>query len=187
PLTVGLLQPKVLLPEGWDRWPRGRLAAVLDHERAHVARRDPLVQWLALANRALFWFHPLAWWLERRLAALAEEASDAAVLARGHRPLDYAEHLLVFARMAGRPRPQPAGIPMPGNMLPTRIANILEGRVERPSPRPALIGAVVLATLAAVALGTISLDRPALAQEPALSEQTDRKSVGEGKGARRGR
>ena len=84
PFTFGLLRPRILLPEGWDRWSAAQLAVVLDHERAHMARRDPLVQWLALLNRAVFWFHPLAWWLERHLAALAEEACDAAVLARGH-------------------------------------------------------------------------------------------------------
>src|SRR5262245_27308259 len=70
PFTFGLLKPRILLPEGWDRWSAARLAVVLDHERAHMGRRDPLVRYLALLNRAVFWFHPLAWWLERRLAAL---------------------------------------------------------------------------------------------------------------------
>jgi len=43
---------------------------VLTHEWEHVRRRDPLVQWLALLNRSIFWFHPLAWWLERKLSEL---------------------------------------------------------------------------------------------------------------------
>ena len=68
------------------------------HEREHARRRDPLVQWLALLNRCVFWFHPLAWWLERKLAALAEEACDAAVLAGGHAPHDYARYLIEMAR-----------------------------------------------------------------------------------------
>lgn len=42
---------------------------MLTHEREHVRRRDPLVRWLALLNRCVFWFHPLAWWLERPRAA----------------------------------------------------------------------------------------------------------------------
>lgn len=80
PVTVGWLNPTVILPERWPRWQQAQLNAVLAHEDEHARRRDPLVQWLALLNRAVFWFHPLAWWLERRLSTLAEEACDAAVL-----------------------------------------------------------------------------------------------------------
>jgi len=171
PFTFGLLKPRILLPEGWDRWSATRLAVVLDHERAHMARRDPLVRYLALLNRAVFWFHPLAWWLERRLAALAEEACDAAVLARGHRAADYSEQLLELARMAGRrPLPQLVGTPMLGSALPARIARILDGGIGQPSSRATLVSAAALATLTAAALSTITLAQepaPPRAQEPA--------------------
>ena len=156
PFTFGLLEPRILLPEGWERWSAARLAVVLEHERAHVARRDPLVQWLALLNRAFFWFHPLAWWIERHLAALAEEACDAAVLARGHSAADYSELLLDLARPSHR-RPSLPGMPMPGSGLATRIAKILDGGIGRPGSRSAEAGAAALATLAATLLGTMTL------------------------------
>ena len=162
PLTFGVLRPRILLPDGWERWSATRLAVVLDHEHAHVRRRDPLVQWLALLNRAVFWFHPLAWWLERRLAALAEEACDAAVLARGHSATDYSEHLLDLARVSGRRRMPQACMPMPGSALPARIVKILDGEIGRAGSRMAVAGAAAVATLVAAALGTITL-----AQEPA--------------------
>jgi outer membrane protein len=162
PITFGVLRPTILLPDGWEHWPAARLAVVLDHEQAHMDRRDPLVQWLALLNRALFWFHPLAWWLERHLAKLAEEACDAAVLARGHDAADYSEHLLDFARVSGLRRVQHVvGMPMPGSALPARIAKILDGDLQRAGSRRAVVGAAALAALAAAALGTITL-----AQEP---------------------
>jgi beta-lactamase regulating signal transducer with metallopeptidase domain len=107
PVTVGWFHPLVMLPHDWDRWSPAQLDAVLLHEREHARRRDPLIQWFALLNRTVFWFHPLAWWLERRLAALAEDACDAAVLARGHQPAEYCEYLLSLARGvtgAGGPR-----------------------------------------------------------------------------------
>jgi beta-lactamase regulating signal transducer with metallopeptidase domain len=88
PVTVGWFRPVVMLPDDWGQWSAAQLDAVLLHEREHARRRDPLIQWFALLNRAVFWFHPLAWWLERRLAALAEDACDAAVLARGHQPAE---------------------------------------------------------------------------------------------------
>lgn len=158
PVTVGLLRPQILLPQDWRRWPATRLAAVLEHERAHACRRDPLVQWLALLNRALFWFHPLAWWLERHLAALAEEACDACVLAGGQAPDLYSEHLLDLARVARQRGPLPdLGMPLPGSSLPARIAKILGGGVVAPGSRIAQAGAVMIATTAAFVLGTITL------------------------------
>jgi hypothetical protein len=86
PVTIGWFHPVILLPLNWRSWPDAELDAVLIHEREHVRRRDPLIQWLALLNRAIFWFHPLTWWLERKLAELAEDNCDLAVLRSGHDP-----------------------------------------------------------------------------------------------------
>jgi Zn-dependent protease with chaperone function len=134
PVTVGWLNPRVILPEHWREWPEEQLEAVMAHEREHVRRRDPLVEWLALLNRAIFWFHPLAWWLERRLSGLAEEACDAAVLARGHDPHQYSTYLLEMAQavMQSGVRVDICGMTMPGSFLTERIRQILEGR---PAPR----------------------------------------------------
>jgi beta-lactamase regulating signal transducer with metallopeptidase domain len=146
PVTVGWLRPVAVLPEWWLHWPEAQLEAVLTHEREHVRRRDALVQWLALLNRAVFWFHPLAWWLERRLAALAEEACDAAVLARGHDARDYAEYLLDLARAVTRAgsRVKVVGMALPGPRLARRIRQILN---SAPAPR---ISRVRMACTAAV-------------------------------------
>ena len=96
PITVGWLRPRILLPLGWERWAAPKLEAVMAHEGAHVRRGDWMVQLLAGWNRCLFWFHPLSWWLERKLAFLAEHAcDDAALLEVGTAP--YAEALLEMA------------------------------------------------------------------------------------------
>ncbi len=107
---------------------------MLTHEQAHARRRDPLFQWLALFNRAVFWFHPLAWWLERKLSALAEEACDAAVLDRGHDPREYSRYLLDLARTVKRAgtRVNVVAMAMPGSALPQRVKNIING-VRPPS------------------------------------------------------
>ncbi len=144
PVTVGWLHPRVILPEGWQEWPAAQLAAVLAHENEHASRRDPLVQFLALLNRALFWFHPLAWWLERHLSALAEEACDAAALAGGHDPFHYSQYLLEMARAVERSgrRLNVLGMAMPGSSLPRRIRRILSGR---PAPQVSRARAVCAA------------------------------------------
>jgi beta-lactamase regulating signal transducer with metallopeptidase domain len=97
PLTVGWLRPRVLLPLEWREWDRNKLDAVLAHEGAHVRRRDGLIAALAAVNRCVFWFHPLAWMLERKLALLAEQACDEyCVAAMGDRQR-YAHLLLEMA------------------------------------------------------------------------------------------
>jgi beta-lactamase regulating signal transducer with metallopeptidase domain len=96
PVTMGALHSTILLPTAWREWDDAKLNAVLAHEVSHVARRDALTQRLSLLHRAIFWFSPLAWWLNRRLAELAEQASDEAALSGGADRADYARILLGF-------------------------------------------------------------------------------------------
>jgi beta-lactamase regulating signal transducer with metallopeptidase domain len=104
PVTLGACRPAILLPAGWREWRNDELAAVLAHELSHVARCDALLQQVVLLHRAIFWFSPLSWWLDRHLANLAEQASDEAALAAGADRTRYAETLLSFlARLQTSP------------------------------------------------------------------------------------
>jgi beta-lactamase regulating signal transducer with metallopeptidase domain len=96
PVTMGAIRSTILLPADWREWDDRKLDAVIAHEISHVARRDGLTQRLALLHRAIFWFSPLAWWLNRHLADLAEQASDEAALSCGADRRDYARTLLGF-------------------------------------------------------------------------------------------
>jgi TonB family protein len=93
PMTLGR---KILLPADWRDWDAAKLDAVLAHERTHVRRADWAIALAAGVNRSVFWFHPLAWWLERHLAALAEHACDDAALLEVS-PAPYAQALLDMA------------------------------------------------------------------------------------------
>jgi len=137
PLTLGVFSPRIVLPAAWPTWPEAKLQAVLAHESAHVRRHDPLVAFAASLNRCLFWFHPLAWWLERQLAATAEQACDEAAVAAVGQTQAYAEVLLDMAaavrRRGGRLAWQ--GVAMDGAALEHRIDRILRGDLAcRTSP-----------------------------------------------------
>jgi TonB family protein len=164
PVTAGWLRPAVILPECWQRWPQEQLDAVLAHEDEHARRRDPLVQWLALLNRAIFWFHPLAWWLERRISALAEEACDAAVLERGHDQFQYSEYLLQIARVVQQSgaRVGAVGMAMPGSSLPQRIRQMLEA-----GPAPRISGARMACVAVACAAVSMVFTAGAVGYSPA--------------------
>jgi len=129
PFTAGILRPVVILPVSWRSWSREKLEAVLAHEMAHVTRRDPLVAFLACLNRAVFWFHPLAWWLDRKLAVTAEHACDETAARAVAEPRRYAEILLEMAETvrAHRGRIAWQGVGVDGGVLQGRIDRVLRG------------------------------------------------------------
>jgi bla regulator protein BlaR1 len=95
PAVVGILRPVLLLPQGLEqRLAPAEICAVLAHERCHVAWRDNFAAALHMLVEALFWFHPLIWWLGARLVDERERACDEQVLAEGHSPASYAEGIL---------------------------------------------------------------------------------------------
>jgi hypothetical protein len=181
PVTIGWLRPVPLLPSDWRTWTAAKLDAVLIHEREHVRRRDPLVQWLALLNRCVFWFHPLAWWLERKLASLAEEACDQAVLAGGHEAHDYARYLIEMARSVSETgaRIEWAGaVEFSSGNLPGRIRRIMDAP---PAVRMSRAKSVAAASLCGLMLATFlacSVGRPSRSSAgpgPAVQRQQARK------------
>jgi bla regulator protein blaR1 len=104
PVTLGVRDAAILLPPGWRLWEDAKLSAVLAHELSHIKRRDALTQLLSAVHVCVFWFSPLAWWLDRELAELAEEASDEAALRAGAGATYYAEMLLGFFASLGAAR-----------------------------------------------------------------------------------
>lgn len=100
PGSVGWLRAKILLPRTWRDWDATKLQAVLAHERAHIRRRDWLIRVASHVNVCIFWFHPLAWWMEFELARLAEEACDDVALFEMDDREDYAATLIEIARAA---------------------------------------------------------------------------------------
>ena len=166
PVTVGLLHPRIILPECSRDWPQAQLDAVLAHEGEHIRRRDPLFQWIALLNRAIFWFHPLAWWLERKLSGLGGRSLRCAVIARGYDAREYSEYLLDLARSVQRAgtRIDAVGMAMPGIGLKHRIRRMLSGVPVPRISRPRMACTVAVCAIAAAILAAGTLVR---AQSPA--------------------
>jgi hypothetical protein len=95
PGVFGIFRPVLLLPEGiTDRLAPAHLEAILAHELCHVRRRDNLAAAIHMAVEAIFWFHPLVWWLGARLVEERERACDEEVLRLGGQPEVYAESIL---------------------------------------------------------------------------------------------
>ena len=99
PGVFGVLQPVLLLPDGiTDRLAPAQLESILAHELCHVRRHDNLAAAVHMLVEALFWFHPLVWWIEARLVEERERACDEAVLGTSADPEVYAESILTVCK-----------------------------------------------------------------------------------------
>ena len=92
PGVFGVVRPALLLPASlFERLTPGQLNAVIAHELYHVRRRDNLVAAFHMFVETVFWFHPMVWWIGRRMVEERERACDDAVLSMGSEPRVYAE------------------------------------------------------------------------------------------------
>jgi uncharacterized protein (TIGR03435 family) len=95
PGVFGIVRPVLLWPKGISgRLDGAHLEAILAHEVWHVRHRDNLAAAIHMVVEALFWFHPLVWWLGSRLVEERERACDEQVLELGSERQVYAESIL---------------------------------------------------------------------------------------------
>lgn len=97
PIVWGIIRPTVAIPAAMTKQLErsGILDATFAHELMHVRRRDSWTGWLQFAATTLWWFHPLAWIVSRRLSRSIEIQCDHdVVLATGEAPANYARHLI---------------------------------------------------------------------------------------------
>jgi uncharacterized protein (TIGR03435 family) len=100
PGVFGIRNPILLMPAGIaDRLSPAQLQAVLAHELCHVRRRDNLTGAIHMLVEAVFWFHPLVWWIGWRLLDERERACDEAVLRASNDPDTYAEGILNVCKL----------------------------------------------------------------------------------------
>ena len=149
PALVGIMRPVLLLPQGIaEQLTRTQLDAVLEHELSHWRRRDNLTAAVHMLVEAVFWFHPLVWWIGARLVEERERACDEAVVRAGHDGRTYAEGILnVCERYVASALKCAAGIS--GADLKRRVVEIARNRVmsELPIQKKALLCAFALSTL----------------------------------------
>jgi bla regulator protein blaR1 len=95
PGVFGIFQPILVMPkEIVVQLNDSELEAIIAHEVAHVCRRDNFFSALHMFIEALFWFHPIVWWLGAKLVQERESACDEEVLRLGKDPQAYAKGIV---------------------------------------------------------------------------------------------
>jgi beta-lactamase regulating signal transducer with metallopeptidase domain len=169
PLVWGLLRPTLIVPLRFYRWTPDRMRAVMLHELGHLKRNDWPVLLLGRIVAALYWFHPLAWFVERCAKHECERACDDIVVTCGTRPSDYASHLLSLARgVSETPASVRAALAVVRrSQLNSRLRSILNPVLRRDNPSRTVMTALGTALLLVlVPLASLQLTEQAYADEP---------------------
>ncbi len=162
PGVFGVLRPVLLLPEGIaERLMPEQLKAILAHELCHVRYHDNLAAAVQMLAEAVFWFHPLVWWIGKRLVDERERGCDEEVLRLGSEPFVYAEGILKVCEFyLESPLACVAGVT--GSNLRKRIRGIMLHRTAHKLDSGRKLLLVVAGTLAVagpIAIGVLNAPR----------------------------
>jgi uncharacterized protein (TIGR03435 family) len=129
PGIFGVFRPVLLLPQGiFEHLTPEQWKAVVAHELCHVRRRDNLMSLVQMFIETVFWFHPLLWWIGKRIFHERERACDEEVVKLGNEPRVYARGILKVCELyLESPVSCVAGVS--GSNLRKRIEAILNERI----------------------------------------------------------
>jgi beta-lactamase regulating signal transducer with metallopeptidase domain len=159
PAAVGFRDPAIVLPAWCLReMSAAELQPIVIHELAHLERRDDWTNLLQKIVRAVLFFHPAVWWIDRRLAAEREMACDDAVLAAMGNARAYAGSLvgLLERSCARRGWTMAQAAVSKAREVSQRIARILDGGATA-NPRFGRGALGVAAALCAASFGVFTL------------------------------
>ena len=149
PGVFGVFRPVLLLPEGiLDHLSPEQWRSVVAHELCHVRHRDNLIAVLQMFTETVFWFHPLVWWIGKRIFRERERACDEEVLILGNEPRIYAQGILKICELyLESPLACVAGVS--GSNLRNRVEQIMSNQI---GVRLTLARKIFLVTAAAAAV-----------------------------------
>lgn len=186
-------RPVIVLPAGLAaKLSDAELEAVLLHELVHIRRWDNLVGAMQMWLCCACWFHPLVWWLDRRLLAERELVCDERVIRRFGEARTYAAGLWKVVQF-GLGWPVAGVSRVTGSNLKWRIEQMLKADFVRvPVLRQRVLASIAGASLVifSLALGRSAQTNVWAQQEQASADQQvsqgDGAVPGEGQGPSRG-
>ena len=145
PISFGWLSPSILIPRKLNL---EQFELVAAHELAHVQRLDWLTNLFSHVVGAIFFFHPIYHFLNRKLVHLRERICDDWVIQLTGARKNYAQCLLDLVRHENRAIPLALALGRP-SQLESRIDSILKHnrRLDlKPKPRLLMLAMFLLLT-----------------------------------------
>lgn len=135
PVSYGLLRQRIVVPLGIEfELSFDQLRAVIQHEMAHIARRDLWIGVLQQAASIAYWWNPLVLLANRQLADLREHICDDIAIRELPESSAYADTLINFTERCSLCVPVPATLGIgsaPASQLESRIRRILSSSDKR--------------------------------------------------------
>ncbi len=153
PGIVGIWKPVLMWPGHLsNNLKNDHVEPIMAHELCHVIRRDNLLASAHMVVSAVFWFHPVVWWIGMRLIEERERACDEQVLSIGQSPATYAAGILKTCELCVAS--SLVNVPgITGGDLKKRISRIM--RAEPGAPLGTTKKAALLVAFCAVVAGPI--------------------------------
>ncbi len=175
-VAVGLFRPLILLPVSWAATiPPDMLEAILAHELAHIRRCDLWVNLLQGIVESIFFYHPVVWWLSRRLRQERELCCDDIAVSLTNDRVRYAEMLEHIGHLRLAPTRNTLAVTMRGSRfgLLERVRHVLRGNPAEHSRGSSIIASILL--LAAFIAGSVAVSKTMVADEMPSRPPLERK------------
>lgn len=140
PFVIGILKPRILLPEGLDE---ATAEAVLAHENCHIRRGDHIIKTAAFLILAVHWFNPFCYLAFFLMSRDMEMSCDEKVLASMDHPDKRKEYSMAILKTATNNSSIRSTVSFGGVGVKKRIRYVLD--YKKPS---ALISVFALAICA---------------------------------------
>ena len=157
PATVSWPRPMILLPPTFDEMTSNQQAAVLAHEEAHVQRHDFFTNVALEAFSILLCYHPMTFWLKRRIGECREVMCDELAADATFGRTEYARCLLGVVQAAQVAHRAGVMLGVSETGLERRIMKLVDAPVAMNGLRRSLLHAGCLLALSAAGFGVLSL------------------------------
>ena len=173
PVCFGILHPVIMLPpEMYINAAPEEVQMVLNHELAHIERRDCLTNLFQRIIEAVFFFHPLVWYASFQLTQQREQICDNYVIEKGAPIMDYTKLLSRIAEQ-GLEKTRFQAVALFEGRLVQRVRSLLDPKHNtqtKTSCRAAVVCAI--AVLICLGFGTLRLEAKSDVDTSAGSDQT---------------
>ena len=174
PFVWGFLRGSIYLPSDFvkDNSNEHR-RNVLGHELSHFMRFDAAVNIFQIIAQAIFWFHPLVWWVNKKIRCEREKCCDEMTIARlGAKAKDYGAAIVdtLVAEYKSIHSVPSLAIAGPVRNIEDRLKTIMKPG-KKFYARPSLIVLIVVLFLSSLLLPTMLV---LTAQAETKTEQADK-------------
>jgi serine/threonine-protein phosphatase 6 regulatory ankyrin repeat subunit B len=164
PFVWGLLRGSVYLPVDFtDLDCPQHNRTVIVHELSHIIRYDAAINLIQILAQAIFWFHPVVWWVNRKIRQEREKCCDEMVVAQFSTAPEHYTDAIVEALTAEQRSAHPVpSLAIVGSVkdIEERIKNMLRPG-KKFYKRPSVIALIIILFFAflIVPIGCVLTDK----------------------------